>query len=126
MNILVVEDEEHVADILQRALVELGNSCVIARDAAQADRLLDREAIDAVTLDLGIPDPGGLEWLESVARSRPDLAQKTLVITGRLLEPESVLRLARCGAGLLAKPFTLRHLSDAVRSQLDHGRPSSD
>ena len=126
MNILVVEDEEHVADILQRALVEMGNSCVIARDAAEADRLLDREAIDAMTLDLGIPDRGGLEWLESVARSRPDLAQKTLVITGRLLASESVLRVARCGAGLLAKPFTLRHLNDAVRTQLDHCRPSSD
>lgn len=126
MNILVVEDEEHVAEVLQRALIQMGNSCVVARSAEQADRLLRQGSIDAVTLDLGIPDREGLEWLESVAEARPDLAHKTLVITGQVLATGSVERLARCGAGLLAKPFTLEHLSDAVHSQLDFSHPGSD
>jgi len=129
VNILVVEDEASVAEMIQRALEDLGNSCVIARDADDADRLLASAEVEAVTLDLGMPGRGGLSWLESVARTRPELARKTLVITGMYLEPECVGRLARCGAGILAKPFTLEHLADAVRTQLEariHEQPPAN
>ncbi len=123
MNYLVVEDEAYVAEILRRALEELGNTCVLAHDADEASEYLDQQQFDALTVDLGMPGRGGLDWLESVAESRPELAQKTLVITGQLLEAEAVERLAACGAGILAKPFTLDTLEDALRSQVD--RPTA-
>ncbi len=126
MNILVVEDEPDVAEVLRRALEQLGNRCVLAADAEQAERALGQDAFDAVTLDLSMPGRGGLEWLEGVARSRPDLARKTLIITGMQLCAESVSRLTRCGAGVLAKPFTVEHLIDAVRCQLDRGSQGRD
>ena len=119
MNILVVEDESYVAEMLRKALEDLGNSCLVARDAEQADTLLSEHTVDAVTLDLSLPGRGGLDWLETVAESNPELARKTLVITGHRLEAEMIQRLARCGAGVLAKPFTLENLADAVRAQID-------
>ncbi len=120
MRILVVEDERDIAELLQRALEGMGNSCVVAPDTDGANRLLAGEPIDAVTLDLSMPGCDGLDWLESVAAARPGLARRTLVITGRYLEAGAIERLARCGAGVLAKPFTLHHLEDAVRGQLAH------
>ena len=120
MKILVVEDEFEVAELLERMLGELGLRTVIASDAGTADRLLTAEEVDAVTLDLGMPGRGGLVWLESIAATRPDLARRTLVITGMPLEADSVERLARCGAGLLAKPFSRQALQDAVRTQIAH------
>ena len=123
MKILVVEDELHVAELIQTVLEDLGNSCVLASDAASADRLLDSEQIDAVTLDLGMPGQNGLDWLEQVAARRPQLARRTLVITGLHLEADSVRRLARCGAGIVAKPFSIQALYDAFRCQLD--RPAN-
>jgi DNA-binding NtrC family response regulator len=124
MNILVVEDETSVAEMLSKMLEELGNSCFIADGAAAADRVLAERRVDAVTLDLCMPGKDGLAWLEEVAGRRPDLARRTLVITGQHPEAQLVERLARCGAGLLAKPFTLDRLHDAVRCQIDHGRTS--
>ena len=124
MNILVVENEADIAEVLQRALERLGNSCILAESADRADELLERNAVDAVTLDLGMPGRGGLEWLEAVAGRQPELARKTLVITGLPLESESITRVARCGAGVLAKPFTLDGLNAAMRAQID--RPSVD
>jgi len=118
MEILVVEDEPEVADMLERALRSLGARCVRAADTEAADRLLRQRDIDAVTLDLGLPGRNGLPWLESVAAERPDLARRTLVITGQYLDSRAVERLARCRAGMLAKPFTLDHLKDALRSQI--------
>ena len=120
MNILVVEDEIDVGEMIQAALEAMGNSCVIAESADHAEIVLSSDPVDAVTLDLGMPGRTGLDWLESMARARPDLARKTLVITGAALGPDSIERVARCGAGLLSKPFTLETLEEAVRTQLEH------
>ena len=70
MNVLIVEDESYVAEMLRRALEELGNSCLLAPDAGSADELLAEHAVEAVTLDLSMPGQGGLEWLETVASTR--------------------------------------------------------
>ena len=123
MNILVVEDEDEVARMLCKALEVLGNSCQHACDATAATKILENQQVDAMTLDLCMPGQPGLAWLEGVAESRPDLARSTLVITGRYLDSELVERLARCGAGVLAKPFTLDSLAQAVRAQI--ARPSA-
>lgn len=124
MKILVVEDEQVVGEMLCRSLETLGNSCLWARDAETANAMLAEHPVDAVTLDLGMPGQPGLNWLEKIVDTRPDLARSTLVITGSHLDRELVERLARCGAGILAKPFTLDCLAQAVRSQL--ARPSRE
>ena len=124
MNILIVEDESYVAEMLCRALEQFGNECHFAYDASAAQEMLEEHEIEALTLDLGLPGANGLDWLETVASTRPDLAARTLVITGQTLAPKDVQRLARCGAGVLAKPFTLDHLEEAVRVQID--RPAPD
>ena len=120
MNILVVEDELHIAELIQTVLEDLGNSCVLANTADDASRILADQPVDAVTLDLGMPGKSGIDWLEELAESRPELSQRTLVITGLHLGPDSVQRLAACGAGILAKPFTIQTLYDAFRCQLEH------
>ncbi len=117
MRFLIVEDEAYIAEMLRRSLEALGERCIVARDAETADEMLRDYAVDAVTLDLSMPGTPGLSWLEGLARTRPALARKTLVITGQNLEADTVERLARCGAGVLAKPFTLESLGAAVRSQ---------
>ena len=98
MNILIVEDEAYVAEMLRRALEELGNECLWAHDARTAQAMLEAHEVQALTLDLGMPGPSGLDWLESVATDRPDLASRTLVITGQTLDPESVERYRRQAA----------------------------
>jgi DNA-binding response OmpR family regulator len=123
MRILVVEDEHPVAEMLCKALEALGNDCLCAHDAVTATVLLREQPVDAVTLDLCMPGQSGMNWLEGIAETRPDLARSTLVITGSHLDAETVERLARCGAGVLAKPFTLESLAEAVRAQI--ARPPS-
>jgi two-component system response regulator QseB len=118
MKILVIEDELYVADLICTILEEMGASCLLARNAGEADDLLRRREVDGVTLDLGMPGRGGLDWLESLAQSRPELASRTLVVTGMSLEPPARRRLDRCGAGFLAKPFTVEDLQEAIAACL--------
>ena len=117
MEVLIVEDEREIAELIRESLQPLGMQCRIVENAAAADRALSVCRVDAVTLDLGIPGRPGVEWLEIVAAKQPQLARRTLVITGLDLQRELVERLARCGAGILAKPFSISGLHEAARSQ---------
>lgn len=118
MDVLIVEDEREIAELIEESLQPLGLQCRIAGSAADADRELSENRIDAVTLDLGMPGRSGIEWLEAIAARRPGLARRTLVITGIELERKLVERLVHCGAGILAKPFSISGLHEAVRNQL--------
>ena len=117
MEVLIIEDEREIAELIRESLQPLGMQCHIAEDAGAADRALSERHVDAVTLDLGIPGRPGVEWLEVIAKRQPQLARRTLVITGLDLQRDLVERLACCGAGILAKPFSVSGLHKAVRSQ---------
>lgn len=118
MTILVVEDEPYVAELLQETLEGEGNRCILATDANGADRILATGAVEAITLDLMIPGRDGLGWLETLAASRPDLARRTLVVTGSALGRTERDRVAAVGARILAKPFRIEHLLDRLREVL--------
>jgi DNA-binding response OmpR family regulator len=129
MDVLIVEDEPEIAELIRDSLESLGIESRIVADTSAADRALSESVADAVTLDLGMPGRSGLDWLETVAEERPDLARRTLVITGMDLGAELVERLALCGAGILAKPFSQAGLQEAVRTQLarpNYEAPTSD
>ena len=80
-----------------------------------------------MTLDLCLPGRDGLSILEELAAERPDLARQTLVITGSLVDAETVTRVSACGAGMLAKPFSLEGLHQAMSSQVEGGKlPGTD
>ena len=105
MQILVVEDELDVADLLGARSRRWVTPALLARDTKRANQLLEENAVDAVTLDLGMPDVDGLEWWSRWRRPGPTL-REALVITGKFWSRSRFERLARCGAGVLAKPFT--------------------
>ena len=70
--------------------------------------------MDAVTLDLGMPGRARSDrGSRPSPRRAPKLAAQDARHHGQHLDSDCVERLARCGAGVLAKPFTLDHLQDA-------------
>ena len=123
-RVLIIKDDSDIRLSIRYALEKEGDFTVSeAADGARGLELVLKSLPDLLLLDLNLPGTPGLTWLEEVARDRPGLARRTLVITGRQLDRELVERLARCGAGVLAKPFTLDGLQTAVRAQID--RPGS-
>ncbi len=114
----MVEDEPLVAELIDDALAEAGHECVLARDAEEADRVLARQPVDWITLDLRIPGRDGLDWLTTLFARKPELARRTLVVTGTVLTPQECQSMARCGASLLAKPFRVDDLVELIAKQL--------
>jgi len=64
MRILVVEDEQKVAQFIKRSLEEVNYSTKTVRTCAEAHDALADSPYDAIILDLGLPDGEGLTVLK--------------------------------------------------------------
>ena len=114
MRILLVEDDELLADGLARALRQSGYTVDIAADGPRADSLLAAGGYDLTILDLGLPGLDGSQVLTRLRGRR----QKTpvLVMSARMAIEERV-RLLDLGADdYLVKPVALAELEARVRA----------
>ena len=105
MKILIVEDEEHIADGLRFNLEAEGYEAEVTPDGEAALETLRDSSFDAVVLDVMLPGVDGFE----VARSMRERADYTpiLMLTARG-RPEDVLKGFEAGTDdYLPKPFDL-------------------
>ena len=82
-KVLVVDDEPTLRLIQHRLLTNAGMDVVVAEDGTAAQKALDRESFDLVISDLRMPgEMDGRDLLAWLARERPDLAARSLLLTG--------------------------------------------
>ncbi len=117
-NILVVDDELVVRRFASRVLEEAGYTIATAADGAQALRTLRRkpEAFHAVVSDIMMPHVNGVELLEEVSTSYPELP--VILMSGYATTDLSQRGIAT-PCGVLSKPFAAEHLLAEVRRCLD-------
>ncbi len=115
-NVLLVEDDPHIADIVSLHLRDEGFSVTQARDGLAALSLLERSAWDALVLDLMLPGVDGLE----VCRKARSLAGYTpiIMISARSSEVHRILGLELGADDYLPKPFSVLELVARVRALL--------
>ncbi len=111
-RILVVDDEQHIRDILSEALLDAGYSVETAVNGDDALRVLRGSAWDAIILDIRMPVRSGLDLLKLLHRvpSHPPI----LVLTG-LASPDELEEALRLGAvKCIRKPFQVKGLLEDV------------
>jgi DNA-binding response OmpR family regulator len=114
-DILVVEDEEAIAEAVRVRLVSEGYTVRVAHDGPEALRAAAEERPDLVVLDLMLPGMDGLEVCREI--------QKTdwvpvLMLTARTEETDKVAGFAVGADDYLTKPFSLRELTARVKAIL--------
>lgn len=113
MRILLVEDNETLADGLSSILRGSGYAVDVVGDGASADAVTATETFDLVILDLNLPEMGGLQVLRSM-RARQDKAA-VLILTARGTTEERVKGLDLGADDYMTKPFDVSELEARVR-----------
>ena len=113
-RILVVEDEQDIADLVALHLRDLCNELVVAANGYEGMRLATTENWALIILDLRLPGPDGLEICRTVRRDRP--YQPVLMLTSKSSELDRVLGLETGADDYLTKPFSVLELVARVRA----------
>jgi DNA-binding response OmpR family regulator len=114
-KVLVVEDEEAIAEAMHARLASEGYRVRVAHDGPQALEAAAAERPDLVILDLMLPGMDGLEVCRRI--QRPDWVP-VLMVTARTEETDKVAGFAVGADDYLTKPFSMRELVARVRAIL--------
>jgi signal transduction histidine kinase len=115
LRVLLVEDHGPTRESVAQLLRDEGATVTEAGDGKAALAALDGEQIDAVLLDMMLPDMDGREVLRSVRDRRPAGLRAVLVLTGDLT-PARLDEVRRLGADvLLGKPIDVNKLMADLR-----------
>ena len=111
MKILVVDDEQLVRWLLDRALKKSGHEVITASNISEAFEKIIREKVDILFVDLRMPGGNGRELLEKIA----DLTLKPkVVVCSAFITSMQEEEFRNKGACILKKPFTLDELNRVV------------
>ena len=120
MRILVVEDEQKVANALREGLQGERYEVVVERTGEGAFFRMTTEQFDAILLDLTLPGRDGIEILKAIR----DRGMKTpvLVLTARDTVQDRIIGLDSGADDYLIKPFAFAELLARIRALVRRGR----
>jgi DNA-binding response OmpR family regulator len=116
MRLLIVEDNEELAELLAKGLQTAGYEADILSMAEEARSVLDTTYYAALILDLGLPDGDGLDLLRELRHRNNPIP--VLVLTARGGLHDRVQGLRSGADDYLVKPFALEELIARLEAQL--------
>ncbi len=124
-RVLVVEDDEHIRDLVVLHLQLEGFRAVTAADGRDALRLFSEQPFDLVVLDLMIPSLDGVTVCRAIRQGANNADVPILILTARREETDKVLGLESGADDYLTKPFGIRELVARVRALMRRWRPAA-
>lgn len=102
-TILVVDDEQGITALCQRVLGKAGYQVYAVTSPVEGVKILEREAIDLLLVDIRMPEMDGFTLMGLARRRHPELA--VVIMTGYGTVETAVEALRRGADGLILKPF---------------------
>ena len=120
MRLLVVEDEQKVANALREGLEGEGDEVVVERTGEDALERMTHDTFDVILLDLTLPGCDGLQVLS--AWRQEGVATPVVVLTARDTLEDRVIGLDTGADDYLVKPFAFAELLARIRAVVRRGR----
>ncbi len=114
--VLIVEDEQDIADLIKVHLQELSLQVDHALTGEKALELTVEKDYALILLDVMLPQMSGLDVCRKIRDKKPE--QAILMLTSRTSETDRVVGLELGADDYMTKPFSVRELQARVRSQL--------
>ncbi|HME90140.1 MAG TPA: response regulator, partial [Myxococcaceae bacterium] len=117
-TVLIVDDEKNILLTLSQALQVAGYRTELASSGQTALDLVSAKPVDAVLMDVKMPDMDGLAATEKLAALRPGLP---IIMMSGHATVETAVKATRLGArDFLEKPIARDRLLVALRNALQH------
>jgi two-component system NtrC family sensor kinase len=120
-RVLVLDDEQFIAELLSEMLGVLGHQPVVCVSPLAALEMLRTRPFDLVISDFRMPAMNGAEFYHALSKIHPDLAQRVIFLTGDVVNEETQQFLASTGNPHLDKPFQLTRLEAVIAEVLSTG-----
>jgi DNA-binding response OmpR family regulator len=120
-TILVVDDESKIVDLARDYLEHAGFAVLTAADGRTGLALARARTPDLVVLDLGIPEPDGLDVIRAIRR---ESNLPIVVLTARDDELDKLIGLELGADDYITKPFSPRELVARVKAVLRRMEPA--
>ena len=118
-TILVVEDENKIAQLVRDYLENAGYRVVMAHDGKTAMAQFRHEHPDLIVLDLNLPGMDGLDVARAVRRAQSARGTPIIMLTARVQEMDRIIGLELGADDYVTKPFSTRELVERVKSFLE-------
>ena len=122
-KILVVDDEEHIIELVELYLEKEGYRVVSATEGTEAVARFAAESPDLVVLDIMLPGMDGLDVLREIRKSSD---APVIMLTARESEVDKVVGLELGADDYLTKPFSPRELVARVKAVLRRSKPHEE
>src|SRR5690349_22079427 len=115
-RVVVVDDDARIRDLLRRYLTQEGFEVLLAEDAKALNRVLTRETVDLIVLDLMLPGEDGLSICRRL-RAASDVTP-IIMLTAKVEDVDRIVGLEVGADDYLPKPFNPRQLLARIHSVL--------
>ena len=116
-SVLIADDEEITRTNLMYVLGKEGYNCYGAANGSEALEVMGREEIDLVVTDMKMEQMDGLELLDRINRTAPEVP--VVMVTGFATVSSAVDALKKGAAHFLGKPVNLNELRRTVKEVLE-------
>ena len=113
-KILIVEDEEPIANLIMVNLTMEGYKCTWAQDGLQGANLIEKERFDLILLDIMLPKFDGYELLEYIKQDQTPV----IFVTAKGSLGDKIKGLNLGADDYLVKPFQIGELTARVEAVL--------
>lgn len=125
MKVLIVEDDIGLNRGICFALEQEGYQVISARTLKEGDSLFEKEAPEAVILDLNLPDGDGIDFCKKIRQRSGDSMQTAiLMLTARDMETDELMGLTSGADDYITKPFSVAVLKVRLANVLRRKMPS--
>jgi len=117
-KILIVDDEKEIRNFLSMALTKLSNYRVeLAENGEDALQKIEKEGFDLVLTDLKMPIMDGLQLVDRIAKSKPEILTVLMTAHGSI---DSALEAMKLGASdYITKPLNIEELLVRLQKVLE-------
>jgi len=122
-HVLVVEDEDSLATLLQYNLEKEGYDIALAGDGEEALLLVDERLPDIIVLDWMLPKISGIEVCRRLRQRNETRNVPIIMLTARGEESDRIRGLDTGADDYVVKPFSMTELTARIRAVLRRLRP---